>query len=174
MQKPTIALLGAALLTGAVAVYYFGQTRRVPEPTPAPIASAPAPAPSASVEAPPPEPLPQPRPVGSAPPLPADAPRKVALGVVLVTYRGAEGAPATARTKAEALEKAKGLLAEAQRDFAGAVKQGDRGSTADAGNIPRGVLEPELEYAVFTLQKGQVAAEPLDTPRGFWVVRRNN
>jgi len=38
--------------------------------------------------------------------------------------------------------------------------------------IPRGVLEPSVEYAVFTLAPGELAAEPLDTPRGFWVVRR--
>jgi hypothetical protein len=58
------------------------------------------------------------------------------------------------------------------RDFDEAVKKGDHGSMADAGSIPRGVLEPALEYALFTLKKGEVYGEPLDAPRGYWVIRR--
>lgn len=106
-------------------------------------------------------------------PLPASAPTAVHFGVVLFTYQGVQFAPKNARTKAEALTLAQGIIAEAKKDFAEAVKKGDRGSTADAGRIPRGVLEPEVEYALFTLDKGAVHSEPLDTPRGFWVVRRN-
>jgi parvulin-like peptidyl-prolyl isomerase len=41
----------------------------------------------------------------------------------------------------------------------------------DAGTIPRGVLEPTVEYALFTLKPGDVS-DPIDTPRGFWIVRR--
>lgn len=113
-------------------------------------------------------------PVGSASQLPADAPKSVTFGVVLVSYRGAELAPKDSPTKPEALEKAKALLAEAQKNFDEAVKKGDRGSTADAGRIPRGILEPFLEYPLFTLKKGEVYSAPIDTPRGYWIVRRND
>ena len=65
-------------------------------------------------------------------------------------------------------------MAAAQQDFAEAVKKGDRGSTTDAGRIPRGVLEPYLEYVLFTLEKAKVHPEPLDTPRGYWIVRRTD
>jgi hypothetical protein len=106
------------------------------------------------------------------PELPADAPKSASFGVVLVTYRGAEGAPADARTKSAALGKAKELVEAARQDFADAVKKGDHGSTAEAGSMPRGVLEPSLEYILFTLKKGEVYAEPIDTPRGYWVLRR--
>jgi hypothetical protein len=110
---------------------------------------------------------------GTAPPLPENAPKTVRFGVILVTYRGAQAAPKDARSKAEAQSKAASLLLEARSNFDEAVKKGDRGSTADAGSMPRGVLEPPIEYALFTLDKGELHEEPLDTPRGFWIVRRN-
>jgi parvulin-like peptidyl-prolyl isomerase len=96
----------------------------------------------------------------------------VGLGVVLVTYRGAENAPASAPNKEAALARARELVGDAMKDFAAAVKKGDRGSVDDVGTMPRGVLDPAAEYAVFTLKKGDVYRDPLDTPRGYWVVRR--
>src|SRR5258706_4765511 len=93
------------------------------------------------------------------PELPADAPKSVSFGVLLLTYRGAEGAPSDARAKDAALSRAKELIETAQHDFAEAVKKGDRGSTAEAGTMPRGVLEPSLEYILFTLKKGEVYAQ---------------
>lgn len=106
------------------------------------------------------------------PELPAGAPKTVAFGVVLVTYAGAQLAPEKARTKQQAEALAGQLLELAKKDFAAAVKKGDRGSMEDAGTIPRGVLEPILEQALFTLEKGAVHGEALDTPRGYWIVRR--
>ena len=107
-----------------------------------------------------------------APELPPGAPKSVGFGVVLVTYAGAQFAPEKARTKQQAQELAKQLIDLAKRDFPAAVKKGDRGSTIDAGTIPRGVLEPAVERALFGLAKGSVYEEPLDTPRGFWIVQR--
>ncbi len=52
------------------------------------------------------------------------------------------------------------VIEEAKKDFAAAVKKGDHGSTTDAGHLPRGVLEPEVEKAVFTLEKGTVIPFP--------------
>jgi parvulin-like peptidyl-prolyl isomerase len=93
--------------------------------------------------------------------------------VIQLAYRGAERAPQDAPSREVALENAKALIPAAQKDFDAAVKRGDGASAKDLGRIPRGVLEPEVEYEVFTLQPGEVTSEPLDTPRGYWIVRRN-
>jgi parvulin-like peptidyl-prolyl isomerase len=108
------------------------------------------------------------------PELPASAPNQVGFGVVLFSYAGAQAAPDAARAKDAAKQRAQAVIEEAKRDFKAAVSKGDRGSTADAGRIPRGVLEPAVEYLLFSLEKGAVHPEPIDTPRGYWVVRRND
>ena len=104
------------------------------------------------------------------PPLP-DKPTRVHFGVVLVTYAGVQGAPDHPRTKREAREIAEKLAVDAKADFHGAVARGDNGSVDDAGSMPRGVLEPAVEYAIFTLPVGSVS-DPLETPRGYWIVKR--
>jgi len=110
---------------------------------------------------------------GKVPELPSSAPKLVKFGVVQFAYAGAQGAPRDARSKAEALKRAREALETAQKDFSEAVRKGDHGSTADAGRMPRGVLEPPIEYWLFSLQKGTIHPEPIDTPRGYWIVRRN-
>jgi hypothetical protein len=105
------------------------------------------------------------------PPLPAGSPRAVRFGVILVQYKGAEGAPSNARPKHEAEMRARELADEARTNFTSAVGKGDAGSSADMGRIPRGVLEPAPEYVLFTLAAGNVS-DPIDTPRGFWIVKR--
>lgn len=107
------------------------------------------------------------------PELPASAPKDVSFGVVQVSYQGAQSAPKDARSKADAKTKAIALAQEAKQDFAAAVSKGDHGSTSDAGRVPRDVLEPVVEYLLFTLPKGEVYPEPIDTPRGYWIIRRN-
>jgi hypothetical protein len=176
----TTLLAGGALLVLGVG-YKMSHPQRVPEQastslaTPVPSASAPVRLPdttspaelvAASASAPTDDRL--------APPLPEGAPGSVSFGVVLVAYRGAEGAPSGARSKEEALRKARELVQVARTaGFETAVGQGDRGSTPDAGKMPRGVLEASVEYSLFTLKIGEVYGEPVDTPRGFWVLRRN-
>ncbi len=105
------------------------------------------------------------------PPLLPTAPRNVRFGVVLVSYAGAEDAPRGARPKADAKELAEKLAAQAKSDFHAAVRRGDEGSADDVGSMRRGVLEPAPEYVLFTLQPGTVS-DPIDTPRGFWIVKR--
>lgn len=105
------------------------------------------------------------------PGLPSDAPKSVRFGVVLLQYKGAEGAPTNVRSRKEASELAAKLATDAKSDFHGAVRRGDDGSTDDAGRIQRGVLELAVEYFLFTLPVGQVS-EPIDTPRGLWIVKR--
>lgn len=90
---------------------------------------------------------------------------------MLFRYRGAELAPFDARSKAEALEAAKSAREIAKKDFKEAVKLGDPGSTDDAGKFARKILEPAVEYEIFTLGPGALS-EPIDTPRGYWIARR--
>lgn len=113
--------------------------------------------------------LPDGRPV---PPLPATAPKTCGFAAILFTFEGVQLAPRNARSKSEALNLAKRLIPEAEQNFAEAVKKGDPGSLADAGTIARGVLEHSVEYQLFTLEKGKIHPEPIETPRGFWILRR--
>jgi hypothetical protein len=109
---------------------------------------------------------------GERPPaLAADAPKSVTWGVVLVVYQGAQLAPTTARSREAALVLAKELAEVAKTDFKAAVAKGDKGSMDNAGKMPRGVLEPAPEFVLFSLKKDEVSG-PVDTPRGFWIVRR--
>lgn len=103
--------------------------------------------------------------------MPTGAPRTVRLGVVLVQFAGAEGASSSARAKPDALKHAAELAEKAKSDWKGAVKAGDSGSSEDIGRIPRGVLDRATELAVFSLDKDGLS-EPLETPRGYWVVKR--
>jgi hypothetical protein len=107
--------------------------------------------------------------------LPFEAPREVGFGVVLVSYAGAQpsagGGRPVGRSRTEAKALAARLLATAQQDFHAAVQQGDAGSSDDVGRVKRGVLEPAPEYVLFTLGVGAVAG-PVDTPRGYWIVKR--
>jgi hypothetical protein len=106
------------------------------------------------------------------PPLPADAPRQVKVGVILFQYQGGQLAPPNARTKDEAKALADKTAPDAKLDFHAGVQKGDSGfSFDDAGIIYRGSLEPAIEYAVFSLKVGDVS-DPIDTPRGYWIVKR--
>ncbi len=101
----------------------------------------------------------------------SDAPKSVRFGVVLLQFKGAQGAKSDARSYDEAKAKAAELAALAREDFAAAVKAGDRGSTENAGRMYRNILEPAPEAALFSLEKGAVS-DPIDTPRGIWIVKR--
>ncbi|HEX4445576.1 MAG TPA: hypothetical protein VH044_02525 [Polyangiaceae bacterium] len=109
------------------------------------------------------------------PPLPLNVPRHVRFGVVLVSYSGAQpsagGGHPTTRSRADAKVLAAKLLATAQQDFHAAVQQGDAGSSDDVGQVRLGVIEPAPEYVLFTSPVDAVAG-PVDTPRGYWIVKR--
>lgn len=103
--------------------------------------------------------------------LPASASKSVRFGVILIAHSAAQGAAPGARNKAAAQELAARLAEQAKTDFKAAVAAGDTGSMEDAGRIGRGVLEPESEMVLFQLEAGAVSS-PIDTPRGFWIVKR--
>jgi PPIC-type PPIASE domain len=177
MPRPSwIVGVLVVLLVGA-SFWYSKGAPRVPEepgaratsvPVSSPIVPSAAPAPAGSAWS---APLVDGR---GVPELPAGAPKNVSFGVVLLAYRGAELAPSDARPKEAALAMAKDLIDGARKNFADAVKKGDRGSTSEAGTMPRGVLEPNVEYVLFTLKRGEVYGDPVDTPRGYWILRRND
>jgi hypothetical protein len=111
----------------------------------------------------------------SVPPLPVSTPRQVRFGVVLVSYAGAQpsagGGRTAARSKGDAKTLADKLRMTAEQDFHAAVQQGDAGSADDVGRVKLGILEPAPEYVLFTLPVGGVGP-PVDTPRGYLVVKR--
>jgi hypothetical protein len=112
-------------------------------------------------------------PDGSAvPALPEGAPTEVKLGIAIFRYQGAQSPPESRRTKKEAEELAKKAIAAAQSEFLEAVKLGDLGSHENIGWIKQGVLEKAVEYAVFTTDKESLGKAPIDTPRGYWVIKR--
>jgi hypothetical protein len=108
---------------------------------------------------------------GASAVMPSGAPRHVKIGVVLVSFAGAEGAPPNARSKKDAQAIADRLGADARSDFHHAVTGGDQGSADDIGRLPRGVLDPRTEVAVFGLAPGEIS-DVLETPRGYWIVKR--
>ena len=191
MQRSTAALLGLGFLAVLVGVLLIAHgapkpsTPRALSPTPSASASAP-PATSASASAKLDagaledggvlaftegfETFPD---GGRVPELPSSAPQEVSFGVVQFSYQGSQFAGSDARNKEQARQRADEALEVAKRDFAAAVSKGDRGSTSDAGRIPRGVLEAPIEYVLFTLDKRTVYPAVIDTPRGYWIVRRN-
>jgi len=112
-------------------------------------------------------------PDGSAvPPLPADAPSKIRLAVALFRYAGAEGSSPKDRTRQSALAAATEAQSLAQESFRRAIAKADPGSNEDIGWVRLGVLEKRVEFEAFRLKSGELAGAPLETPRGFWVVKR--
>ena len=109
------------------------------------------------------------------PPLPLNAPRQLRFGVVLVTYAGAQpstnGVRPQPRSRADAKILAERLVSAAQQDFHAAVQQGDSGSADDVGRVKQGILEPAPEYVLFSLPVDAVGG-PVETPRGYWIVKR--
>jgi hypothetical protein len=109
------------------------------------------------------------------PPLPSTVPHQLRFGVVLVSYAGAQPGPSgvrpSQRSKGDARALADRLLATAGQDFHAAVQQGDSGSADDVGRVKLGILEPAPEYVLFTLPVDGVGG-PIDTPRGYWIVKR--
>jgi hypothetical protein len=109
------------------------------------------------------------------PPLPFTIPRQIRFGVVLVSYAEAQPSPSggrsATRSRGEARLLAEKLLPTAQQDFHAAVQQGDSGSADDIGRVKLGIVEPAPEYVLFSLPVDGVGG-PVDTPRGYWIVKR--
>lgn len=106
------------------------------------------------------------------PALSPSAPERVKLGVAIFRYKGTQGSSDSTRSREAALALAEEAAKIAEGDFADAVKKGDRGSSENIGWIDQRILERAVEYAVFSLEKGEISRTPIDTPRGFWIAKR--
>ncbi len=107
-----------------------------------------------------------------APPsLPAEAPKKVRFGVVLIQYRGAQGAAPTARSKDAALALARELSEVAKTDFKAAIEKGDKGVDRRPRLHPARRARARAGVRAVQPPQGGVSG-PVDTPRGFWIARR--
>lgn len=99
---------------------------------------------------------------------------------ILVAYQGAERAdPSITRTKEEALEKARTLIAELQQDpsrFSDlAREESDGPSGANGGDLGvwfKGQMVPEFDAALDDLDVGQITSEPVETAFGFHIIQR--
>lgn len=100
---------------------------------------------------------------------------------ILVAYQGAErAAPTVQRTRGEAEEKARGLIAKLREDpsvFEELARTESDGPSASAGgNLGfwnRGSMAPEFQEAIENLKVGQISSAPVATPFGFHIIRRN-
>ena len=164
IQSLASLLFGAAvvLLVGWLTFEQLGHPARARAETDA------GPSMAAAEAAPPPGPAAS----GSASPASVIAPSTFSERSRLPVPRAwACSAPNFASSKPDAFKHAQELAEQARGDFKAAVKAGDSGSSEDIGRIPRGVLEKSTELAVFSLAAGDVS-EPLETLRGYWVVKR--
>lgn len=176
MQRSSTVAIGVLLILVVVLFVWRTGSGSKPPPPALAVPSTPVPAvsfvpPAMSFALPDASSLADPLLAPLAKPLPGNAPKSVRLGILLFQYRGAQFAPSSARSKQEALDAAKAAVEPARKSFKAAVKSGDAGSVEDAGKFARGVLEPSVEYEVFLLPPGSVS-DPIETPRGFWVVKR--
>lgn len=112
----------------------------------------------------------------------ADGAERVRVRRLLVSYAGAEGAPrSVTRTREEALERAEtlaGMARDPETRFAELVSRyGDPPPDHDDRNTARILVRgsdewpAEVQERALRLEVGQVS-EPIDTPIGFVVLRR--
>lgn len=100
---------------------------------------------------------------------------------ILVTYKGGQRAnPNVTRTKEEALEKAKQLTQRLQEepgifeDMAKLESDGPSGPKGGSlGVFRKGAMVKPFEEALAALEIGAITSEPVETPFGYHIIRRN-
>ena len=97
---------------------------------------------------------------------------------ILVAYKGASRAnPEVARTKDEALARAKELVGRAgKEDFAALAKEASDGPSGprggDLGKFTRARMVKPFSDAAFALKPGQVNPQPVETQFGYHIIKR--
>lgn len=146
----------------------------------APAKSAAAPAPKPEAAASQAAPTPTVVAAAQAPDKPAEKPEWITAQHVLVAFKGAKNAPATVkRSKDEAKKRAEEVAkkAKAGEDFTALVKEySDDAATIDRlGSVGKfkaeGMVKPFSDVA-FAL-KVDATSDPVETPFGFHVIKRN-
>ncbi len=111
---------------------------------------------------------------------PAAVPDAIAAQHVLVAYKGAQNAPKTVtRTKADAKKRAEEVAAKAKAggDFSTLVAEysddpASKERMGSLGKFTRDKMVKPFSEAAFSLSVGGVS-EPVETPFGFHVIKRN-
>ena len=116
-------------------------------------------------------------------PLPTDPtglPKMLAAHHILVAWQGAErAAPEITRSKDEALERAKALIArlEAGEDFEAVARAesdgSDKAKGGDLGEFRPFRVPRAMADGVHALEIGEVGKEPVESPLGYHVLRRD-
>jgi len=114
------------------------------------------------------------------PPAPPAPPPMHAGSHILVPYKGAMRAPAdVTRTKDEALKLATELAAKCKKDPSKLPELAKKYSSCpsaqkggDLGAWPKGRMVPAFDQAIEKMKVGEVS-DPVETPFGFHVIRRN-
>lgn len=139
------------------------------KPTPVATASASAAPPPVASSSPPPAAT------------PAAPPEQIAAQHVLVAWKGAKNAPASiTRSKADAKKRAEEVATKAKAqgaDFSALVTEytddeGTKGRQGSLGKFARSKMTPAFADAAFALAVDQVS-EPVETPFGYHVIKRN-
>lgn len=112
--------------------------------------------------------------------VPAEAPTRVGAAQILVTYKGATGAPPTVtRSREEAKKRAEEALQkilDQKENFEQLVATYSddpvsRASGGAIGNFERNVMPQAFSDAAFALPVGGISGL-IETPRGFYIIRR--
>jgi parvulin-like peptidyl-prolyl isomerase len=142
---------------------------------------APTAAPSASVAAPPPVVASSSPPATTTAASAATPPEQIAAQHILVAWKGAKNAPASiTRSKADAKKRADEVAAKAKAagaDFSALVAEytddeGTKGRQGSLGKFAKSKMTPAFADAAFALGVDQVS-EPVETPFGYHVIKRN-
>lgn len=106
------------------------------------------------------------------------APQRIGARHILVTFDGCVGAnPNLRRSRAEAIERAQGVLDAIERgeDFADLARRFSEDSSknrgGDVGGFGRGVMQAEFERAAFALKVGEHSGL-VETPFGIHIIER--
>ena len=120
-------------------------------------------------------------PVASSAAAPSAPPDQIAAHHILVAWKGAKNAPASiTRSKADAKKRADEAAAKAKEkgaDFSALVAQytddeGTKGRQGSLGKFAKSKMTPAFADAAFALAVDQVS-EPVETPFGYHVIKRN-
>lgn len=99
---------------------------------------------------------------------------------ILISYQGARNAkPEITRTKEEAMELAKEILAQVQAapdTFAQVAQEKSEGPSAPRGGSlgvwKKGQMVPEFDQAVGVLEEGGISEAPVETAFGYHIIKR--
>lgn len=104
---------------------------------------------------------------------------KLSASHILIMHKDSERVPAeVTRTKEEALALTKELLAKLQAgaDFAEIAREHSdcpsKAQGGDLGTFPPAAMAPQFTQGVMALKDGEISKEPVETPFGYHIIKR--